>query len=121
MPIKIMTPEESKESDSNIAQYPQEARRRTSETNVLDLRRQEHQEQSNSFQQEADPEPRSCSAVTSRRTKCQCMLSDKSFSKDSRLTEKAKEFTPEPMQTLELEIFKPLDFYELLFNRMKAK
>lgn len=39
----------------------------------------------------------------------------------SRLTEQAKNLTPEEMRSLELDIFKPLDFYEILFERMKAK
>lgn len=39
----------------------------------------------------------------------------------SRLTEQAKNLTPEEMHSLELDIFKPLDFYEILFERMKAK
>ena len=39
----------------------------------------------------------------------------------SRLTEQAKYLTEEEMRSLELDIFKPLDFYEILFNRMKAK
>ena len=39
----------------------------------------------------------------------------------SRLTEQAKNLTPEELRSLELDIFKPLDFYEILFERMKAK
>lgn len=46
---------------------------------------------------------------------------DSIFLKDPRLTENAKKLTAEQMQALELDIFKPLDFYEILFNRMKAK
>lgn len=38
-----------------------------------------------------------------------------------RLTEQAKYLTEEEMRSLELDIFKPLDFYEILFERMKAK
>lgn len=38
-----------------------------------------------------------------------------------RLTEQAKYLTQEEMHSLELDIFKPLDFYEILFERMKAK
>lgn len=40
---------------------------------------------------------------------------------DRVLTENAKYLTPEQMQALELDIFKPLDFNEILFDRMKAK
>ena len=43
------------------------------------------------------------------------------FMKDPRLTENAKDLTPEQMLALELDILKPLDFYEILFKRMKAK
>ena len=35
------------------------------------------------------------------------------------LTENAKKLSEEEIHLLELDIFKPLDFYELLFNRMK--
>ena len=35
------------------------------------------------------------------------------------LTENAKKLSEEEMHLLELDIFKPLDFYEILFNRMK--
>ena len=32
----------------------------------------------------------------------------------------AKKLSPEQMAALEIDIFKPLDFYEILFNRLKA-
>ena len=35
-------------------------------------------------------------------------------------TENAKNLTSEQMLALELDILKPLDFYEILLNRMKA-
>ena len=37
------------------------------------------------------------------------------------LTENAKDLTPEQMRALELDIFKPLDFFEILFDKMKAE
>ena len=37
------------------------------------------------------------------------------------LTENAKKLSEEEMNLLELDIFKPLDFYEILFDRMKCK
>ena len=43
------------------------------------------------------------------------------FMKDPRLTKNAKNQTSEQMLALELYILKPLDFYEILLNRMKAK
>ena len=41
--------------------------------------------------------------------------------KSDRLTENAKKLSEEEMNLLELDIFKPLDFYEILFDRMKCK
>ena len=46
------------------------------------------------------------------------------FMKQSRpeaLTENAKKLSEEELYLLELDIFKPLDFYEILFDRMKRK
>ena len=43
------------------------------------------------------------------------------YMRDIELTENAKCLSPEQLQALEMDIFKPLDFYEILFNRMKAK
>ena len=34
--------------------------------------------------------------------------------------EAAKNLSPEKMAALEIDIFKPLDFYEILFNRLKG-
>lgn len=34
--------------------------------------------------------------------------------------EAAKNLSPEEMAALEIDIFKPLDFYEILFNRLKG-
>lgn len=36
-----------------------------------------------------------------------------------KLTEQAKHLSQEEMHSLEIDIFKPLDFYEILFNRMR--
>ena len=41
--------------------------------------------------------------------------------KSDRLTENAKKLSDEELYLLELDIFKPLDFYEILFKRMKKK
>ena len=43
------------------------------------------------------------------------------YMKDRVLTENAKDLSPEQWLALEMDIFKPLDFYEILFDRMKAK
>ena len=36
------------------------------------------------------------------------------------MSEAAKNLSPEKMAALEIDIFKPLDFYEILFNRLKG-
>lgn len=40
---------------------------------------------------------------------------------DRALTENAKDLSPEQLHALELDIFKPLDFYEILFHKMKSE
>lgn len=39
---------------------------------------------------------------------------------DRVMHENAKKLSPEEMAALEIDIFKPLDFYEILFNRLKG-
>ena len=46
---------------------------------------------------------------------------DAATMKDRVLTENAKELSPEQLLALEMDIFKPLDFYEILFDKMKAE
>lgn len=48
-------------------------------------------------------------------------IKERDFMKERRtqLTENAKNLSEEEMNLLEIDIFKPLDFYEILFNRMK--
>lgn len=115
-----MTPEERRDSDSAMVQHSLESRRRSSETNVLDLRRQEHLEKMKELSERKAARSRyqtmSCNSYFTMDRE-----SDSIFLKDPRLTENAKKLTAEQMQALELDIFKPLDFYEILFNRMKAK
>ena len=41
------------------------------------------------------------------------------YMSDRVMYEAAKKLSPEEMAALEIDIFKPLDFYEILFNRMK--
>ena len=43
------------------------------------------------------------------------------YLQDRVLTENAKDLTPEQMRALELDIFKPLYFFEILFDRMNAE
>ena len=40
--------------------------------------------------------------------------------KDRVLTENATDLSPEQLLALEIDIFKPLDFYEILFDKMKS-
>ena len=42
-------------------------------------------------------------------------------SKSQALTENAQKLSDEEMELLEIDIFKPLDFYGILFSRMKIK
>jgi len=39
---------------------------------------------------------------------------------DRVMNESAKKLSPEQMAAVEIDIFKPLDFYEILFNRLKG-
>ena len=43
------------------------------------------------------------------------------YDSSSKLTEQAKHLSEEQMEALELDILKPLDFFELLFKRMKIR
>lgn len=43
------------------------------------------------------------------------------FWRSNSLTEQAKHLSEEEIQALEIDIFKPLDFYEILFTRMKER
>ena len=60
----------------------------------------------------------------SRAISCSSYFEEKGYfvkQRSDRLTENAKKLSEEEMNALELDIFKPLDFYEILFNRMKKK
>lgn len=43
-----------------------------------------------------------------------------SMTANREISEAAKNLPPEKMAALEIDIFKPLDFYEILFNRLKG-
>ena len=105
--------------DSNIDQYqyrgkqylhPPLTKRRSSESDLLARRKQEHQEQ---LKQNFEG--------TTSRSRAQTMSCNSYFMNDPRLTENAKDLSQEQMLALELDVLKPLDFFEILFNRMKAK
>ena len=113
---------ESEGSNIEVSLNPPLTKRRSSESHLLAQRKQEHQEQ---LKQNVD---RTTSRSRSRFQTMSCdsyfakdRMNDSCFLKDPRLTENAKDLSPEQMLALELDIFKPLDFYEILFNRMKAK
>ena len=94
-------------------------RRRSSESDVFAKRQQEHKEQL-----KQSPERK---AFRSRNQTMSCNsyfaehAATRPYMRDRVLTENAKRLSPEQLQALEMDIFKPLDFYEILFNRMKAK
>ncbi len=94
-------------------------RRRSSESDLL-----------SKLQQERKEHLKQCPDGRRFRTRAQAMSCASYFTeerakspymKDRVLTENAKHLTPEQMHALEIDIFKPLDFYEILFDRMKTK
>ena len=46
--------------------------------------------------------------------------SSRFYMRDTVMGEGAKNLSPEKMAALEIDIFKPLDFYEILLNRLKG-
>ena len=94
--------------------------RRSSESDVFSERQQERKEQ----QKRQSPDR------ATFRSRAQTMSCNSYFAKDTAtkpymknrvFTENAKDLSPEELLALEMDIFKPLDFYEILFDRMKAK
>ena len=58
----------------------------------------------------------------SRAVSCSSYFEEKGYfvkQRSDRLTENAKKLSEEEMYALELDIFKPLDFFEILFDRKK--
>ena len=94
-------------------------RRRSSESDVFAKRQQECKEQLKQSPEgktfRSRNQTMSCSSYFAEHT------ATKPYMRDRMLTENAKHLSPEQLQALEMDIFKPLDFYEILFNRMKAK
>ena len=54
-----------------------------------------------------------------RRRSCQVSSGDYFIYRSGKLTENAKKLSKDEIHSLEIDIFKPLDFYEILFERMK--
>lgn len=94
-------------------------RRRSSESDVFAKRQQECKEQlKQSLERKtfrSRDQTMSCNSYFAEHT------ATRPYMRDRMLTENAKHLSPEQLQALEMDIFKPLDFYEILFNRMKAK
>ena len=96
-------------------------RRRSSESDVFanSCRQQERKEQL-----KQSPE-RKAFRSRNQTMSCNSYFADhtaaRPYMRDRVLTENAKRLSPEQLQALEMDIFKPLDFYEIFFNRMKAK
>ena len=98
---------------------PLVVRRRSSESEVFAKRQQECKEQLKQSPEgktfRSRNQTMSCNSYFAEHT------ATKPYMRDRMLTENAKHLSPEQLQALEMDIFKPLDFYEILFNRMKAK
>lgn len=101
---------EGKESGIKEPEYPNLAKRRSSDSELAAKQQQEYKEQLKQL-----PEGKTF------RSRGQTMSCDSYFMKDRAWTENAKDLTAEQMHALEMDIFKPLDFYEILFDRMKAQ
>ena len=94
-------------------------RRRSSDSNVIAKRQQERQEQQR--QSPDRPTFRSRDQTLSCNSYFAEHAATKPYMKNRVFTENAKDLSPEQLLALEMDIFKPLDFYEILFNRMKAE
>ncbi|KAL9957382.1 hypothetical protein ACROYT_G039013 [Oculina patagonica] len=116
--------EATKEDKESEIKVPDQAtllvkRRRSSESDIFAKLQQERKEQ---LKQSPDRK-----AFRSRGQTMSCssyFTEDQAtmpFMKDRKLTENAKHLTPEQMHALEMDIFRPLDFYEILFDKMRAK
>ena len=119
---KVSTTTEKRKSEKNrmsMPGYPTVVTRQSSETDLPAKQEEEYKENLK--------QTRSIRKFRSRGQAVSCssyFIEDRDtrfFMKDPRLTENAKNLTPEEVLALELDILKPLDFYEIFFNRMKAK
>lgn len=57
--------------------------------------------------------------VHAKQSDIQTKPSRRFYMSDRVMAEVAENLSPEKMAALEIDIFKPLDFYEILFNRLK--
>ena len=108
-----------KKSTMRIPTHPalvDQRRRSCSESDVIIKRaEQELQEQQNQSPDRATFRNRSQTMSCSN-----YFEDDATTMKDRVLTENAKDLSPEQMLALEKDIFKPLDFYEILFDKVKS-
>lgn len=58
--------------------------------------------------------------ATTKQSENQIEPSTRHYMDDRVMSESAKKLSAEQMAALEIDIFKPLDFYEILFNRLKV-
>lgn len=58
--------------------------------------------------------------ATTKQSENQIEPSTRHYMEDRVMSESAKKLSAEQMAALEIDIFKPLDFYEILFNRLKV-
>ena len=117
---------ENEESHTDQYQYrgqqllhPPLTKRRSSESDLFAQRKQEHQKK---LKQNFDETSRSRTQTMSCNSYfMKDRTNDSYFMNDPRLTENAKNLSAEQMLALDLDLLKPLDFYEIFFNRMKEK
>lgn len=91
---------------TNPHQHPKLCKRRSSESDVQEIR-EEHRVTSEFF------------SNGRRRAQTFHTPNDYFIHRSGKLTENAKKLSQEEIHSLEIDIFKPLDFFELLFERMK--
>ena len=127
--IEGITEENEGSNISNIDRYqyrgkqylhPPLIKRRSSESDLLAQRKREHQEQRKQNFDETTSRSRA-QTISCNSYFIKDRTNDSCFMNDPRLTENAKDLSAEQMLALELDILKPLDFFEILFNRIKEK
>ena len=107
---------ETKMKTLSVPTLVEKRRRSCSESDANAKRNQEHEEQ-----QKQSPD-RATFRNRSQTMSCSSYFEeDAATMKDRVLTENAKKLSPEQLHALEMDIFKPLDFYEILFEKMKAE
>ena len=109
-----------KKSEIRIRTRPalvDQRRRSCSESGVIVKRAEQELKE----QQKQSPE-RATFRNRSQTMSCSSYFEDDAATmKDRVLTENAKDLSPEQLLALEMDIFKPLDFYEIVFDKMKCE